>query len=415
MTRARLGANYVRLWTASTVSNLGDGVTLAGLPLLAASLTRSPTGVALVSFAGTLPWLFFALLGGALADRLDRKRTMAVVDGFRMLVMGTLAVLVLTDSATLVLIGLVAFVLGSAETLFDNAAQAILPNVVARDTLETANGRLYAAEVITNQFAGPPLGAFLFAAASAAPFIVDAGSFGIAALVVLGLRGSFRPVRAGVADGTRSSIRADISEGLRWLRRHRLLRTLAIVLGVLNLLEAAVMAVLVLYALEILDLSKPDYGFLLTAGGVGALAGSLLGRRLSAWMGPGTLLVVAVLVIGAATLVPALVTNPIAVAISIAAVGAFGVAWNVVTVSLRQAIVPDVLLGRVNSAYRLLGWGTMPIGALLGGFLAETFGLRAPFVVGGAIPIVIAFAMIPVINNRTIAAARAQADPPVKR
>ena len=131
MARVRLGANYVRLWSAATVSNLGDGVTLAALPLLAASLTRSPTSIAAISLAGTLPWLLFALLGGALADRLDRRRTMALVDGFRMLAMGVLAVLVLTGTETLPLIAIVAFALGTAETLFDNAAQAILPNVVA--------------------------------------------------------------------------------------------------------------------------------------------------------------------------------------------------------------------------------------------------------------------------------------------
>jgi MFS family permease len=411
MTRVRLGANYVRLWAASTVSNLGDGVTLAALPLLAASLTRSPASVAAVSFAGTLPWLFFALIGGALADRLDRRLTMAVVDGFRMLAIGSLAVLVLTDTVNLLLIGLVAFALGTAETVFDNAAQAVLPNVVARDALEVANGRLYAAEVVTNEFVGPPLGAFLFAAAAAAPFFLDAGSFGVAAVVVLGMRGSFRPIREPAAGGTRPSMRADIAEGLRWLGRHRLLRTLALALGVLNLLSAAVLAILVLYVLEVLDLSKQSYGILLTAGGVGALAGSLLARRLSSWLGPGTLLIVAVLVIGAATLLPALIAEPITVALSLAFVGAFGVAWNVVTVSLRQAIVPDALLGRVNSAYRLLGWGTMPLGALLGGFLAETFGLRAPFVVGGVVPLVMGVAMIPLVNNHTLAAAKSAADP----
>jgi MFS family permease len=410
MTRVRLGANYVRLWAASTVSNLGDGVTLAALPLLAASLTRSPTSVAAVSFAGTLPWLFFALLGGAVADRVDRKRAMAVVDGLRMVTIGILAALVLTDEASLILIGIVAFTLGTLETVFDNAAQAILPNVVDRDALETANGRLYAAEVVTNQFAGPPLGAFLFTAAAAAPFVLDSASFGIAAIVVLGLRGSFRPVRKFTENEARPSIRADIAEGLRWLRRHRLLRTLALLLGVLNLLEAGVMAVLVLYALEVLDLSKTGYGILLTAAGIGALFGSLLARRLSSWMGPGTTLIVSVLLIGAATLVPALVANPIMVGASFAVIGAAAVAWNVVTVSLRQAIVPDALLGRVNSAYRLLGWGTMPLGALLGGFLAETFGLRAPFVVGGVVPLVMGVAMIPLVNNRTLAAARAGAE-----
>ncbi len=410
MARVRLGANYLRLWSAATVSNLGDGVTLAALPLLAASLTRDPTEVASISLASTLPWLLFALLGGALADRLDRRKAMAVVDGFRMLAIGALGAAVLADQESLVLLGVIAFVLGTAETVFDNAAQAILPNVVVRDQLEVANGRLYAAEVVTNQFAGPPLGAFLFAAAAAAPFLVDAGSFGLAALLVLGLRGSFKPVREIAVGEPRPSIRSDIAEGLRWLRAHRLLRTLALALGVLNLLSAGIFAVLVLYSLEVLHLSEQGYGILLVAGGIGALIGSLLARALSARIGPGTVLVVTMVAIGVAQLIPALWANPIAVGAALAIEGGFGVAWNVVTVSLRQAIVPDALLGRVNSAYRLLGWGTMPIGALLGGVLAQTFGLRAPFVVGGVIPIVMGLALIPWLSNRRVAEARREAE-----
>ncbi len=412
MAKIRLGANYVRLWTAATVSNLGDGVTLAALPLLAASLTRSPTSIAAVSLAGTLPWLFFALIGGALADRLDRKRTMALVDAFRMVAMAVLAVLVLTDTATLVLIAVVAFALGTSETLFDNAAQAILPSVVAVEALEVANGRLQAVEVVTNQFVGPPLGAFVFAAAAAAPFFLDAASFGLAALAILGLRGSFRPVREFDGEGSRPTIRADIAEGLRWLRRHHLLRNLAIVLALLNLFDAGVFAVLVLYALEVLGLSQQGYGLLLTAGGVGAFAGSLLARWLSSRVGPGTVLIIAVFGLGIATLVPGIWASPIVTGISLAAIGALAVAWNVVTVSLRQAIIPDAILGRVNSAYRLVGWGTMPLGALLGGVLARTFGLRAPFLIGGAVQIALGFVIIPWVNNRTIATARAEAAMP---
>ncbi len=413
MGTVRLGANYVRIWSATAVSNLGDGVTLAALPLLAASLTRSPTSVALVSMASTLPWLFFALPSGALTDRLDRQKTMVLVDGFRMLVMAGLALLVFTDAAAIWVLGIVAFALGSAETLFDNAAQSILPNLVDVDALEVANGRMYAAEIVSNQFIGPPLGALLFAATAAAPFVLDAGSFGIAALVVLGLHGSFKPVRtAVVADGTtpaRPTMRADIAEGLRWLREHQLLRSLAVVLGVINLVDAAAVAVFVLYALEVLGLSQPEYGLLLVAGGVGALIGSFAARSLSTKVGPGTFLIVAVLGIGLVTLLPGIWASPISAGISIAGMGAISVGWNVVTVSLRQAIVPDELLGRVNGAYRLVGLGFMPIGAILGGLLANAFGLRAPFIVAGAMAVVIGFAMIPWVNNRTIAEARAAA------
>jgi MFS family permease len=391
------------------VSNLGDGVTLAALPLLAASLTRSPTSIAAVSLAGTLPWLLFALVSGALADRLDRKRTMVIVDGFRMLVMAGLAVLVLTEQDTLVLIALAAFALGSAETLFDNAAQSLLPSVVDRDALEVANGRLYAAEVVTNQFVGPPLGAFLFAAAAATPFVLDASSFGISALVVLGLRGSFRPERPVAAGGSRPSMRADIAEGLRWLRHHELLRTVALALGVINMLEAGVLAVFVLYSLEVLGLSQTGYGVLLTAGGIGGLAGSFLARSVSAKVGAGTFMIVATLGFGASMLVPGVWANPIAVGASFVVFGALGVGWNVVTVSLRQAIVPDELLGRVNGTYRLVGLGLMPFGALLGGVLARTFGLRAPSIVGGVVILVVGVVMIPWVNNRKVAAARAAA------
>jgi MFS family permease len=406
MARVRLGANFVRLWSAATVSNLGDGVTAAALPLLAASLTRDPTEVSLVALALTLPWLLFALVGGALADRLDRRKAMAAVDAIRMLLVGALAVAVMADAQSLWLLVVVAFLLGTAETVFDNASQAILPNVVAKDHLELANGRLYAAEIVTNQFAGPPFGAFLFAAAAAAPFLLDAGSFGLAALLVLTMRGSFKPVREVAAGGPKPSIRADIAEGIRWLRRHRLLRTLALALGVLNLLSSGVFAILVLYSLEVLDLSEQGYGILLVAGGVGALAGSFLARALTARIGPGSVLVVAMVCIGAAYLVPVLWANPIAVGAALAIEGGFGVAWNIVTVSMRQAIVPDALLGRVNSAYRLLGWGTMPLGALLGGVLAQTLGLRAPFVLAAVVPIAMGFALIPWINNHQVAEAR---------
>jgi predicted MFS family arabinose efflux permease len=334
---------------------------------------------------------------------------MVAVDTFRMAVLAALAVFVLTGTETIVLLALVAFALGTAETLFDNAAQSILPNVVPVDALEVANGRMYAAEIVSNQFVGPPLGAFLFAATAAAPFLLDAGSFGIAALIVLGLRGSFRPVRDQAAEAARPTMRADIAEGLRWLRRHHLLRSLAVVLGVINLVDAAAVAVFVLYALEVLGLTQAEYGVLLVAGGVGALVGSFAARSLSTKVGPGSFLILAVFGIGLVTLLPAVWATPVSAGISIAGMGAISVGWNVVTVSLRQAIVPDELLGRVNGAYRLVGLGFMPIGALLGGLLARTYGLRAPFFVGGVVAILIGFAMIPWVNNRTIAAARAAA------
>jgi MFS family permease len=405
MAQRRLGGNFARLWTAGAVSNLGDGVVLAAMPLLAASLSRSPTVVALVATAASLPWLFFSLVGGAIADRTDRRRTMSVVDGMRFVAMGALGVALLIDAESIALLVIVSFALGMAETVFDNASQAILPSVVAGDALERANGRLEGAQIVANQFVGPPLGAWLFGLAAAAPFFLDAGSFAFAALLVLTLRGSFRPERAV----TGTTMRADIAEGVRWLTRHRVLRSLGIALGIINFVGMAAMTILVLYAQDILHLTDAQYGLLLAAEAGGAVLGSMVASRVSARLGPGSSLALAIAVSAGSFFVPVVWAQPVAVAASLA-VGAFGgLVWNVITVSLRQTLVPDELLGRVNSAYRLLGWGTMPLGALTGGVIADVFGLRAPFLVAGIVALLLAAWIGLTVTNRGIARARRRA------
>jgi hypothetical protein len=185
-----LGPGFARLWTANAVSNLGDGVTLVAGPLLAASLTRDPRLVAGLAVAQRLPWLLFSLVSGALVDRLDRRLVMVRVDAARAVVVGLLGVAVLADAATLPLLYAIFFALGTAETLFDNAAVSILPAVVPTDQLSRANGRLLGAQMVANELVAPPLGGWLFAAAAAVPFLVDAGSFAAAGDPVGGMGGS---------------------------------------------------------------------------------------------------------------------------------------------------------------------------------------------------------------------------------
>ena len=407
MARTSLGGNFHRLWTAGAVSNLGDGVVLAAMPLLAASLSREPTTVALVTAAGTLPWLLFSLIGGAIVDRVDRRRAMGVVDGFRFAAMGLLGFALVTGVESIALLVIVSFSLGMAETVFDNASQAILPSLVIDDQLETANGRLEGAQIVANQFAGPPLGAWLFGLTVSAPFFLDAASFGFAAVLVLTLRGSFRAPRD---EHGATGVRADIAEGLRWLFRHRLLRTLAIALGVMNLIGVAAMTMLVLYAKEILHFSNTQFGLLLTTEAAGAVLGSMIAARLSQRFGNGITLTAAITVSAASFFVPALWAQPVAVAASLAIGGFGGVVWNVITVSMRQSLIPDALLGRVNSAYRLFGWGTMPIGAISGGLIARAFGLRAPFLVAGVAALVLAAWVSTRVTNRSIGRARRRAE-----
>lgn len=403
-----LGPNYRKLWVASAISNLGDGVRLTALPLMAAEITREPAQIAAIDLASTLPWFLFALLAGAFVDRVDRRHAMGVANIIRAILVGALALSVLADNATLVLLYIVAFMLGCAETVYDNANQAILPSLVRKDQLERANGRMYAAEFITNQFAGPPLGAFLFLTAAAAPFFLDSASFLIAALLVLSLSGSFKAPRD--ADVPSMSMRADIAEGLKWLWNHKLLRTLAIMLGTWNALNTAAFSIFVLFALEILEVTEVGYGILISSLVIGSVVGSLAGSAVSRLMGPGTTLILSVASGALLVLVIALTSNPYVVGAMFAIEGFVSVVWNVITVSLRQAIIPDRLLGRVNSVYRLFGWGSMPIGAALGGFLGTVFGLRAPYFVMAAVLAVMAIVTIPFVNNKTIAAARAAAE-----
>jgi MFS family permease len=401
-----LGPAYRRLWTASALSNLADGIFQVALPLLALRLTDSPGLVAGVALAGRLPWLLFVLQAGALADRLDRRRTMINVDLARAAVLGALAAAIVLGHEQLWLLYVVAFTLGVFETLFDTAAQSIMPAIVERDALSRANGRLYAAELTMNQFVGPPLGGLLAAAAMAAGFATSAACYlgAAGAMAVMAM-----PSRTPRARHARRPMRAEIAEGLRYLYHHRLLRRFAAMVGLMNFISFAVFAVLPVYAVEPgrLGLSEAEYGLLITSAAFGSLIGSLAAGRLEARFGRRPLLVLAAC---SAPLYGAVaVANVPFIVVTLFVVGATGVVWNVITVSLRQRIVPDRLLGRLNAAYRLLAWGTMPIGALFGGVLAEVVGLQSTFLVCSAL----GFVLVPLglgITEAAIAAAEAEAE-----
>jgi MFS family permease len=389
---AGLPKSFNRLLGASALSNLADGVFQIALPLLAVTLTRSPALIAGVALAQRLPWLVMALPAGALADRLDRKRTMVRVDLLRVVVMGAIAAAVAADVAEIWLLYVAALVLGVGETLFDTAAQSILPSVVARDQLSAANGRLQGVELVANAFVGPSLGGLLAALALAGAFAASSGAYAIAALLLVGLAGSFRPPPSDQP----KNMRREIAEGLRFVWRNPVLRTLGLMLGLTNLAFTAHQAVLVLYATGEMGLSEAGYGLMWTSSAVGGVLGSATAPWIERRVGRARSLLLAIAMFGLTLAVPAITANVPAnvVALIVAAFGS--VVWNVITVSYRQRITPDHLLGRMNSAYRLLGWGTMPIGAALGGVIAEVWGLRPTFAVAALlhIPLLLGFRVI---------------------
>jgi len=408
-----LGRNYWKLWVASLISNFGDGLSAVAYPWLASAITRDPVHIALMGVAVRLPWLLFSLPAGVITDRLDRKKTIAAMDVVRFAVTLGVAMFVISNTGDLAgLAGLgsetfiappnqtfflgvlygSALIFGFAEVLRDNAAQTLMPSLVEAEHLEKANGALWGAEMTANSFVGPPVAGFLLAVAFSLPFFVDAGTFLISALLIFGISGSFKATSER-ADTERKPWTADLKEGVAWLWKHPLLRSLAIILGLLNAMLSLSLAAFVLFVQEVLGLSAAQFGLLTTAGAVGGILGSLLASKASKKLGGGNTLTLTLIGSGITTGLIGFASNAILVW-AMFAIGSFlGTMWNVITVSLRQTIIPDHLLGRVNSVYRFFAWGMIPIGTLLGGLivkLVETtqtreLALRAPFYFAGVV------------------------------
>jgi predicted MFS family arabinose efflux permease len=380
-----LGAPFWRLFASSSTSNLSDGVLQAALPLLAATLTRDPLAVSALASLAFLPWLLFALPAGTLVDRMNRRTAMAAANVVRGALLASMAAAVATGMASLPLLYAAAFLLGCAETVYDSAARAMLPVVVGRSQLERGNSLLTTAESVGNIFLGAPIGAWLFAIAAAIPLWGNAGAYLLAAGLIVTVAGRFRPERTA-----RTSVRADMAEGLRWLARHRILRALMLTTGLSGLLQSLVNGNMVLFALENLGLSERGFGVLLAVAGVGAVLGSVFSPRLTSWLGRPAAMGVCELASALAVLAMALVQQPV-VGMVLFAVSAGSVsAFNVQIMSVRQALIPEALFGRVQGAYRTVIWGGIPLGSLAGGALGGAFGLTAVFAIAGAAGAVVA-------------------------
>lgn len=399
----RLGPpNYLKLFAASTASNLGDGIALVALPLLAATITRDPLLVSLLAMSGQLPWLLFSLHAGAIADRVDRRRLMVYVDAGRLVIVAAIGLAAAGGWASIPLLCVLAFLLCIGETLFDNATQPFVPAVAGDLPLESANARMFAGQIVTNSFMGQPIGGLLFVAAAGLPFFFDAATFAVSIVLLVSIRGAFRAERPA----QNTSITRDIGEGLRWLWGNRLIRSLAGLLAVMNFTYGLSAAVFVLFALDELGLSESSYGLLLAAAAAGSLVGTAIAGRMSAALGPGRVLAVMVLLSAATEAVLFVAPDPYTVGAMLFLGGLIAFVWNVITITVRQEVIPDRLLGRVTGAYRVLGVGTGPLGAVVGGVLASSFGLRAPFIVAAVINALCVVPTMRLAGNRAIAAAR---------
>lgn len=409
-TDTRLPGPYWRQFAASAVSNLGDGANAAAMPLLAITLTEDPRLISLVAFSSMIPWLVLSLPAGVWLDRWETRRVIVIATAVRSLMYGIIAALVATDAVRIWSLLAALLVIGCAEVFFDMGSQAFLPSIVPAASLHRANGLLYSVEVVANSFIGLPLGSWLFVIAAAVPFGINGAALALAAVLVATIRPAARE-QAGAPSRRHGSFLADLREGMAWLWRHRNLRTLAILLGVTN---AALMfgeAIFVKFAFRYLGVGPRGYGLLLALTSVGAILGGLLGDRIAGRLGVSASIIGAYAIFAVADAVRAALPSVVLFAVMSVAVSLAGTVWNVVTVSYRQRVIPADLFGRVNSAYRFIGTGSIALGALVGGQTAHFFGLRAPYFLGSAVTVAALFWGLPVLRGTGFAEVAADVQP----
>jgi MFS family permease len=376
---ARLGRSFRWLLAATFINNAGDGIALAAGPLLVASQTKDPFLVSMALLSQFLPVLLFGVLGGAVADRMNRRRMVVVVDLLRAVVLVVLVATIITDRVNIAVVLAALFVLGTAETFADSASSAILPGLVNRDDLGTANARMQGAFLLTNQLVAPPIGAFLFVVGMALPFAANAACFALGALLVSRVATSMTTELR-----ERSSLRADIAEGIRWLVAHPPMRTLALTIFTFNVTFGASWGVMVLYARDRLGMDAVGFGLITTATAVGGVMGLVLYGRLERRFSLADLMRIGLLIETGTHLILALTTSSALALATFVVFGAHEFVWGTTSTVVRQRAVPDELLGRVGGVYRVAIMGGLVIGVPLGGLLARTFGITAPFWFGFA-------------------------------
>jgi MFS family permease len=385
--------SYRFLFSTSAGSNLGDGISAPAFPWLASLITRDSVLISPVASATRLPWFLFSLPAGIITDRYDRRVLIVRADLFRFLSTGGVIALIfaalelpITGDPLIYILALsgLAILLGTAEVIRDNAAQTVLPSIVAKAKLESANGQMWSIEHIMGSFVGPPLAGVLIALAVSVPFAVEAVTCALAAWLVSMIALPARPHRP------KRKIWPEVVEDWTWIRNRRVVLRLAVMLGLINAFSIMIFTVLMLFSQDILGLGPVEHGVVLTAGAANGMVRELAGPRIVVALSIQRSIFAAMLMFPVPFIMIALTSNAyvVAVALFLEMIGAL--LYNIGTVYYRQRLVPDDLLGRVNSIYCFFGWGMMPFRALTVGLLVSwaepdlgrEAALRLPFIDG---------------------------------
>jgi MFS family permease len=405
---ASLPQAFTRLWASSIVSNLADGLLRTVVPIYAITLTESPILISLISAMTLLPWLFFAVIIGTLADRIDRKKLLIYSTLLRTFVVAAMAVAISAGVMSIYLLLALIFIAGACEVSIDTTAQSMIPELLEKDQLERGNSRLYIAETVISQFIGSPLSGFLYAIAVVAPFYSASAGY-LAALLLLALmpyqRARNQASEAKSPDEDSTRFIEELKFGVRFLFTHQRLRQLVIITTILGFLFSASHATIALFMIKELGLDPRYFGVVLAIQGVGGVAGGLLANRLSTRFTRGKTLAGAIMLTTILILLTGLMPNIHYFTLTATLAGFASTIWNILLMSTYQVLIPNHLYGRIHGARRTIVWGLMPIGAFLGGVIA-TFGLRLPFIICGIIGILVAIRALPFVvevANSTIA------------
>ncbi len=370
----RLGGDFRWLLASSWTTNIADGIAIAAGPLLIASQTSDARLVASALLVQRLPFLVFGLYAGVIADRLDRRLIVVVVNLLRAVVLAILATTIWTGHVNVALVLAALFVIGTAETFADTTAATLLPMMVAKPDLGIANARVMAGMITANQLAGPPIGAFLFAAGMALPFATQAACMALGALLV-----SRIVVAAPVRSGGPSHVRREVADGVRWLWNHPPIRTLALTILTFNVTFGAAWSVLVLLAIERLEMGEVGYGLMATVGALGGLLGTSAYGWLERNFSLANIMRAGLVIETCTHLSLALTTTPWVAMVVLFVFGAHAFVWGTTSNTIRQRAVPIEFQGRVGSVYMMCVFGGLVVGAALGGLLAARWGVTAPF------------------------------------
>ena len=396
----KLGPAFNRLFSASAISNLADGLLAVAAPLLAITLTKNPVLISMLSALVMLPWLLFAIPIGLIVDRVDKRLLITFTNSLRFVIAGLLALAIATDFVTIYWLFVAAFLIGISEVASDTASQSLIPVILEKKHFERANSRLNIAETVIQNFIGGPLSGFLYATAVVLPFVLNSAGFLIAAIFVFLIPAHLITESRDESKepAEKKSFIGDIKFGLKYLWNDPDLRGLVTITTSLGFFYSLSMSTMILFITEVLGLQAKFFGVLMAGAGSGAIIGALLAPRISKKFGRGKVLALAIFMSSVTVLFQAFSPNYWVFGV-VGFVSSFFITnWNILLMSCYQVLIPKELYGRIHGARRTFVWGMMPLGAFLGGVIAQG-GLRLPLLVGGSATTLISLASVRFINR----------------